>query len=314
MLACDFEEDAGVNVCAGAVRELDLGSRVARAGLPVLERLAVDLRDLAVSIVLMDAHARVVGSVRGDRYRPQAAPEVSCVTAPIEDPRRNSPLGAVGISCASTEVTALMLPLAQLAARTIAERMLDDGGAAHRTLLEHFLRARRRARGPIVAINGDEVLTNAAGARLVGDGDHRRIWSWVNMLEATQLPTPELRLRGGTFGARCEWIRARGQVVGAIVHLDEPAADSKSHTRDRVHGSRRPTVGWASLRSSDLSIAQLVSVGMTNGEISARLFVSPHTVDSHLRQIYRKLSITSRSELTRLVVENSAEQPLDAVS
>jgi len=71
------------------------------------------------------------------------------VAAPITDPRRDVQVGAVGVTCASPG--ALMLPYAQLAARTIAERMVDGAAVADRELLEQFLRARRRARGPIVA-------------------------------------------------------------------------------------------------------------------------------------------------------------------
>jgi DNA-binding NarL/FixJ family response regulator len=69
-----------------------------------------------------------------------------------------------------------------------------------------------------------------------------------------------------------------------------------------VRSTGRPKVGWESLRSSEFGIADLVAEGLTNREIAARIFVSPHTVDFHLRQIYRKLSITSRIELTRLVL------------
>jgi DNA-binding CsgD family transcriptional regulator len=66
----------------------------------------------------------------------------------------------------------------------------------------------------------------------------------------------------------------------------------------------RASVGWESLRESELGIAQLVAGGLTNREVGARLFVSRHTVDFHLRQIFRKLGISSRVELTRLVVEH----------
>jgi DNA-binding CsgD family transcriptional regulator len=64
------------------------------------------------------------------------------------------------------------------------------------------------------------------------------------------------------------------------------------------------TFGWSSLRESELGIAKLVAQGLTNREVAARLFVSAHTVDFHLRQIYRKLGISSRVELTRRMVDS----------
>ena len=50
-------------------------------------------------------------------------------------------------------------------------------------------------------------------------------------------------------------------------------------------------------------VASLVSDGITNREIADRLFLSPHTVNSHLVHIYTKLAINSRAELARIVAE-----------
>ena len=44
-------------------------------------------------------------------------------------------------------------------------------------------------------------------------------------------------------------------------------------------------------------MAGLAADGMTNREISNALFVTPKTVEAHLRSIYRKLDITSRNDL-----------------
>jgi DNA-binding CsgD family transcriptional regulator len=306
MLAYDLDEKSDIDAETSVAFEFDLGGQVARAGLPVLERLAEDLGDLAVSIVLTDADANVLGSVQGDDHPAGARAEIAYVTAPIADPRRDSPVGSVGIKGATAEVGALMLPYAQLAARTIAERVLDGAAVADRALVEHFLRARRRARGPVVAVNENEVLANAAAARLVEAADHLLIWDWASsLLERNDGSAHDLHLRARTVNARCEPILVRGDLVGALVYVEESKPVPTTGPRPRVRGSRRPTWGWSSLRSSELGIAALVADGLTNREVAARLFVSPHTVDFHLRQIFRKLSITSRIELTRLVVENA---------
>ena len=44
-------------------------------------------------------------------------------------------------------------------------------------------------------------------------------------------------------------------------------------------------------------MARAVSQGLTNREAAAQLFISPRTVDHHLRSTYRKFEITSRAEL-----------------
>ena len=71
----------------------------------------------------------------------------------------------------------------------------------------------------------------------------------------------------------------------------------------RPGGGNRPSFGWASLTESEARIAELVAQGLTNREVAEDLFVSRHTVDSHLRQMFRKLAITSRVQLARLVIE-----------
>ena len=61
-----------------------------------------------------------------------------------------------------------------------------------------------------------------------------------------------------------------------------------------------PVPGWADLTDTQRMVAELVTDGLTNRDVGARLFLSPHTVDFHLRQIYRKLGVRSRVELARL--------------
>ncbi|MCP2260038.1 regulatory protein, luxR family [Streptoalloteichus tenebrarius] len=57
--------------------------------------------------------------------------------------------------------------------------------------------------------------------------------------------------------------------------------------------------GWDLLSDTERRIADLVGQGLTNRQVAARVFLSPHTVNYHLRQIFRKLDVRSRVELAR---------------
>ncbi|MGA8296528.1 MAG: helix-turn-helix transcriptional regulator [Acidimicrobiales bacterium] len=62
--------------------------------------------------------------------------------------------------------------------------------------------------------------------------------------------------------------------------------------------------GWTELTDVERRVAELVSRGLTNKETACQIFVSRHTVDSHLRQVFRKLGVSSRVDLARLVGEH----------
>jgi DNA-binding CsgD family transcriptional regulator len=70
--------------------------------------------------------------------------------------------------------------------------------------------------------------------------------------------------------------------------------------------ARCPEAGWSCLTPTERSVAAIIAEGTTNREAAARLYLSRHTIDYHLRQIFRKLGVTTRVELTRVVVAHTA--------
>lgn len=57
------------------------------------------------------------------------------------------------------------------------------------------------------------------------------------------------------------------------------------------------------LTDRELAVARLVGRAFTNKQIASELFMSPHTVNFHLRQLFRKLGINNRVRLACYVLE-----------
>jgi DNA-binding CsgD family transcriptional regulator len=68
---------------------------------------------------------------------------------------------------------------------------------------------------------------------------------------------------------------------------------------DRQVTLDRPETGWGSLTGSELRVARIIAEGATNRRAAEQLYLSPHTVSSHLRSAFSKLGITSRMQLAR---------------
>jgi len=57
------------------------------------------------------------------------------------------------------------------------------------------------------------------------------------------------------------------------------------------------TWGWDSISQAERRVVELLSEGLTNTEIARRLSLSRHTVDVHVKHVFRKLGVSSRAEL-----------------
>ena len=72
--------------------------------------------------------------------------------------------------------------------------------------------------------------------------------------------------------------------------------------RPAPRGSRhRPAGGWQSLTATERAVSLLVAEGLTNGAVARRLYISPHTVNTHLRHVFAKLGVPNRVALAAVV-------------
>jgi DNA-binding CsgD family transcriptional regulator len=94
--------------------------------------------------------------------------------------------------------------------------------------------------------------------------------------------------------------RAREAFESALLLFERlGAALWAERARDQIAriGGRAPA--GRGLTPTELKVAELVAQGLRNREVAAALFVTPKTVEFHLRNVFRKLDVRSRAELAR---------------
>ncbi|MGW6931402.1 LuxR C-terminal-related transcriptional regulator [Lentzea sp. NPDC054927] len=125
---------------------------------------------------------------------------------------------------------------------------------------------------------------------------HRDLWARANASE-------DLGVLLTTTADRAASVKALENALGLYREIGASRDGARVLGRLRKLGRRRraepvrPASGWSSLDDTERAIANLVAKGQTNRQISTQLFMSPHTVNFHLRKIFRKLGISSRVEL-----------------
>jgi transcriptional regulator of acetoin/glycerol metabolism/DNA-binding CsgD family transcriptional regulator len=319
--------------------DVDHDSVLVRAARPVLDALVDDLASTDVGLVLTDRRGDVldrwvpqralgtqfdrvdlapggvyteaaVGTngigtaiterkptmVQGSEHFADALTALTCAAAPIIDPRTGHVFGVVDLTCWARDASALMLPLARRAAHEIEERLLDGTGFTERVIMRRFLRERSGGKHPMLVTNGRIVITNTAAESLVKPEDepHLRLHA-ERVMAGAPANIGEIVLRNGsTVAVRCEPILDGTVAVGVVMHLADGTARRE-----------RPPLGLAGLTDTERAIADLVAQGLTNRQVAERVFVSRHTVDFHLRSIFRKVDVSSRIDLTRQIVSQA---------
>jgi DNA-binding NarL/FixJ family response regulator len=92
--------------------------------------------------------------------------------------------------------------------------------------------------------------------------------------------------------AALDLARACGaDVIAARAHEELVAAGARPR--------RDPTESRTHLTAAELRVARLAAEGMSNREVAQALFLTENTIETHLRSVFRKLDIRSRSQLAR---------------
>jgi DNA-binding CsgD family transcriptional regulator len=184
-----------------------------------------------------------------------------------------------------------------------------------------------------VALRGADLDTAAARLGEHADGVATPLRTWVSLQLAARQHGPRHAAALAADTARDSLLVAEPGAASWLVRTATAAGDvdlarrfvaraerlavanpryptlAAAATQARAHLARdeptepvsAPEPTWMSLSGVERAIAVLVAKGMTNRQIATRVRLSPHTVNYHLRGMFRKLGISSRAELARHV-------------
>jgi DNA-binding CsgD family transcriptional regulator len=160
-------------------------------------------------------------------------------------------------------------------------------------------------------------------AFIVGDLSVSRIHAEITASEE-MLRVKDLDSRNGTFvdgvriaeaelqpGQLVRFGNVRFQVVGAGADDEGPGDLSELSTHFLQGKPRVQPAAMQQLTKAQLPVLHLLLTGLAEKEIAAKLYLSQHTVHKHVKEIYRKMEVNSRSSLLALFLAdlNEPEPP-----
>ena len=159
----------------------------------------------------------------------------------------------------------------------------------------------------------DAIAAAAAHARALIEGDTGLLREAVERAAASEDRLLEAAAREDLGRALTGREEAAGQLEAAYdfyvrigAHRDVArvrAALRKVGVRKQRGSDALPQRGWASLTRAEQAVVDLIAKGLTNREAANELFLSPDTINTHLRHAFGKLGIRSRVDLARLAAE-----------
>jgi len=164
-----------------------------------------------------------------------------------------------------------------LGLRARCEALLDEGEHAEDAYLEAISQLRRC-----------RAMVDLARTHLL-------YGQWLRRAKRRRDARHELRTAHDMFAA-----------MGADGFAERAATELRA-TGERAR-ARTPETTF-DLTPQEARVADLAAGGSSNNEIAAQLFISPSTVDYHLRKVFRKLNVTSRTQLARSLSVSRAGSP-----
>ena len=171
--------------------------------------------------------------VFGHEHYVEHLEDLACAGAPIHHPTTGKVLGVVDLTCWRADANQMMVAAASTIARRIEEALLEHTGRRELALLQDYLAACQRNRGPVVAISNDLVMLNDAARQLIDPRDQVILLGLASEALAagkhTQFSCPLPTGVNARVNCKPSWSDA--SIIGGVVtvHLFTPAPVDTPH-------------------------------------------------------------------------------------
>ncbi|TQJ11869.1 regulatory LuxR family protein [Kribbella jejuensis] len=184
---------------------------------------------------------------------------------------------------------------------TLLDAVADTAGAVLRRAVLADLRtgtAGHGARGMLVIADGKLVEFTLDDAALRTELETRRFDQYRHIDHLVALATADPRFSTVLRTADGRWLSAHGMELPE----GRTAVVLTSATPAELLG---PRVVGAGLSAREIEVTRLLCRGLSDAEIAAELFVSPHTVHDHVRSIRTKLGVRTRAAVVARVFDDT---------
>lgn len=239
-------------------------------------------------------------------------------------------IGSLNLWCSSDCASPLALSWVGELVHSIEGSLAQVDASADRFILERYLQETRDSRHPLVVLNEDTIVTNAAAARVLAPSDQALLWEHASRLvRGEDSAVPDVDISGGrTARVECTFVTVGGKNVGVAMRLKKirPARTAGRDEQVSLPGLVGASPRWQAMRRS-LTAAGRASVllvgdcGTGKSSIARSLAPSDDMVEIDVSSYSATENASWLSDLERsvesepsvLVLLHLDELPLQAV-
>jgi transcriptional regulator of acetoin/glycerol metabolism len=190
--------------------------------------------------------------VRGPEHFSEVFHDLSCAGAPIIHPVTRRTVGSIDVTCRLGDTTPLVLSWVMELAAEIQESLRDGASRRERLLLDAYLAAHRGSGHPLVTLDRNTIISNAAAARMLGGVDQALLWEHASRAigDRTVGPRPVSLSDGAQLLVETDAVQDGNEVVGAVLKLrmaNRPTSRRTSPAASSLPGLVGRSARWIGL-------------------------------------------------------------------